>query len=113
MSDCRVPRNRDHPAKHARTRRVIGSMGLTSGMPTQAHYEEYKDHPTYASEDLANYYINDEACIPQSSNKIPIIGEVPFVYDTPFDPLLDARINQRMALVGLGAMVLGGLLYGA
>lgn len=110
-SDCRVTRNRDHPAKDGRTRRIIGSMGLTSGMPTMAHYEEYKDHPVHSSEDYANYFINDEACIPQNSQKIPLVGDAPFIYDLPFDPLLDAKVNDRLATVGFLIAIAGVLLY--
>lgn len=113
MAHCRSHTNEaKHPAALPRTRRVVASQGLTPGLPLEFQYVEIAKNPTYVSEDAANYYINDEACIPQNYQKYPLPGEVPFVYDQPFDPLQDERKNKRLAVIGFGLMAMGGLLYG-
>lgn len=105
------PRSR-HPAALDTTSRIIGHMGLTGGLPNQFHWEEHERHTNHASEDYANYFIDDEACIPQNYQKTPIIGEYEaMVKDDPFSPLTDQKINSRLAALGFGLLLGAGLLY--
>lgn len=108
--ETRKAHNR-HPAAYDGTSSIVGSMGLTAGFPRQFQYEEFPTHPLNAREDLANYYINDEACIPQNSQKVPMVGNYEFIKDDPFSPMTDEKINRRLGIFGFALLTAAGLLY--
>jgi hypothetical protein len=102
-----------HGAWLENAKMVTHSRANQPGFPNQFQYVEYQKnrHPTNENMEYNTSYVNEEVDIEQVRRDRGIIGEYQaMVPDLPFNQKYDEDIKSRMALLGFGALILGGFL---
>lgn len=98
------------PGFQQHARNVVGSQGLTPGFPTQWHYLEKPGHPSHATPENVNIYVNGEIGILQNKKQFPIVGDYKPIWDEPFDPIGYEAKQDRMNVLGFSFLALGAYL---